>query len=297
MATFRGVKFKERPGSPDESYSNGQAVIRRTFDVAWSDRWKFITSMIGFPINLVTPLQRETPPSYPVETFNGSNWLFPVALDKCEGVGPPFSDGDIARYQFARVTIRYESLTYKVAEDEASGDEGGSGVPSRFVTKTSQPSAEYLTLPQGGFKWENSNVPVTGGRGQIVPSSLINYTWHQVPALPDAVTSGKYVGTVNDAIFDKYAKGTLLCTGIDSKPYRAINGMLVYDVTFRLKYYEPQGNGKGHNYFFRYTGANLTFEKLTIGGNIGGVTVYPKQDFSKLFSIGGGVAAPDPNGT
>jgi hypothetical protein len=146
-------------------------------------------------------------------------------------------------------------------------------------------------------------VPVDYATAMLIPSMELQYVWHEVPFIPAAAR--KFVGYVNWATVDDgsgtgtapgadsgiYGPETLLLLSADIKPYRHGSGKFVYDITYRMKQFEPSP-GRGHNYFLRWLGSSkkLNRRRLTDDGiinvdnTITGRAVYPSVDFTYLFS-------------
>jgi hypothetical protein len=261
--------------------------------------------MLGFPrIRAAgagnTPfIRRVTPHNYqPVGAVGG--WLYATQVERIEGIGVSVNEGDdVAEYEFARVTVIYESLTYDVKEDNEIHQTDGAPDESRmerFVTRTTEPTAEFITLPQGAYKWKGTTLPVVGSHGRIISALNLTYTWHQVPRIPPSVKTSKLIGCVNSAEFDGYPAGTLLVTAVELTPYRMIGGLRVYDIKYRVSYKDPDHNQRGHNYFYRYHDNVVERLALTAGGADDGATVYAKTDYKYLFSLSDAVPNPIPCG-
>lgn len=277
MATLslfgNSVSYDEVPGSPQEMVQGDGFKVRRTFLVEWNKRWLFVYGMLGGPYFNPVPLldygwiSRRLPQGYKTTASglggNGGlpsgHWMFPLSVEGIEGLGKILSvDADgVATYEKAKVSLLYETVTWKILSD-AKMKENGYVDPSfgnpdeatvqRYVTKFYQPTAEYLTLPFMGMVWSEQlstpvdlsvqPVAVPGSLGVLVPATEIMYLWRQVPGRPLALDT--HIGSVNDAEFDGYRRGTLLLTSIDLKPYRWFLGQIVWDITYKMKYFEPQ---------------------------------------------------------
>lgn len=314
---FGTVDYEERAeGSPTFSYSSGASRAERTFRVPWAKKDAFVRGMLGFPrIKNTKPGQpdniayvsRALPQPFPgVKDPNGDEeWLYATAVTRLEGAGPlgTLDDSGVTEYEYAIVTVQYESLTYKLMTDEELDEAAlGPGFPDesyllRYVTRVTKPSAEYVTLPRGAMRWylpedpdyvagaaadraasragaaRTAKMPsVDFANARLVPSTEIVYTWHQVPFIPKAIEAGTktYVGCVNKNAFGdqhrNYAPGTLLLLSAELKPYRTGAGAFVHDIAYRVKYFEPEP-GRGHNYFLRYDlkRGTLAYTKLTSG--------------------------------
>lgn len=172
--------------------------------------------------------------------------------------------------------------------------------PLRYVSKTVQPSAQHLILPQGRMRFvDGTTTAITGAPGKYyhgtpatnITAKLLSrtelvYTWHAVPT--SDITGGSQVkkaqrfsGCVNRHLFDDYPAGTLLVTAINNKPYRQLGGHYTTDLEVRMTYFEvdevyaapggagwiPDANGDralGHNYLLRFTPEPI-FKRLEAG--------------------------------
>jgi hypothetical protein len=304
------------------------------------------------------PYVSRVPPITYFDDQTNEPWLYATSIERVEGVGFPSStfqrgqtlvdNNNIYQYEIARITVGYQALTYRVMDDKrmlnqatliddvdgvtyaipAATDAYGNPDESsllRYVSRHIQPNTEYLRLPGGQMKWAtntsggNTNVSSGAlGMGKIISTAEIQYTWHQVPIIPDHIY--KYVGCVNNdgyltsqgTLLDmptgpppfsdncpgldqprNFAPGTLLLTGIELKPYRQITGHYAYDITYRMKFfsalladgtlYNPE---RGHNYFLRWQGgSNYGYELLTADGTVGGRTIYDAKLFANLFRL------------
>jgi len=226
MATLNGITYKERPGSPEESYANGIGTCKRTFDVAWTQRWEFAQQMLGYSQRLNSGtggyISRKVPEAYKdiarvaysdIEgQFKSEYWLYAQSLDSIQGIKPIEKNAnDVGTYDKARMTFTYSSLTYNVHTDDdcrngvgaahtrfvdANGNpsdvyrEGTAARIARYITRQVQPTSEHLQLPFGQMLWaDGSNTPAVNGIAKTVPGMEVIYTWHQVPSQMLNVTS------------------------------------------------------------------------------------------------------------
>ncbi len=263
-------------------------------------------------------------------------WLLASAVTRMEGKGARgFIDAStfIPVYEKAQITLLFESSTYKHYTDAQMPTlnapngtrvivEGFVPTPAqafslrRYITKIRKPSAEFIQLPRGFMNWAYDNptfaqlltLPPRAdfATAQLQASLEIQWTWHEVPFVPEA--SRLYIGYVNQFPVtdgkDTYNAETLLLLSADIKPYRTAAGAFVNDITYRCKYFEPEP-GKGHNHFLRYEASfnRLTRQRITTTGYSSTVTaprvipgtttlvntllvpknVYPSADFANLF--------------
>lgn len=293
------VTYYERPGSPQESYTGDTFRARRTFDVPYPQRWVFIKYMLGTATIEGTPtdntIVREKPDQYYV--YYGSNggpnggaaksFMVATGLESIECLGQQIlydslgsgSKLQTSYYDIARITINYESVTYRVepliGSQSVSPDEYQL---SQFTTVFKQPTAEFLSLPFGAYKWvefdknglplldaktkEPVGIMVQGAQGKIISASEIVVIHHKVPGIPAAIKT--HIGSVNlydwDALGAK--KGQLLLTNVELKPYRWLEDQRLYDITFKMKFFDPEPGAvntsqpttepRGHNWFLQH---------------------------------------------
>lgn len=295
---FKQFVYNEKvPGSPSYSFANGMSRVERTFTAAWNDRIALQRFILGYPSHQTVGGQRYVtryiPDAIPdfVDPNRGTNkWLYALSVVRMMGKGETglYDKYGIAQYQEVEATFAYESRTYNICTDQdtLAAVPVGTGtataiVPDeslllRYVTAFQKPSAEFIQLPRGTMHWVdglkskgNNGTSVDFASARLIPSVEIALTWHEVPFQPAAAT--KLVGYVNGLPFKinntTYDMGTLLLLGADIKPYRTAAGAFVQDITYRIKYMEPQPH-RGHNYFLRQDPKvlKLVYTKMTESG-------------------------------
>lgn len=308
------IVYHERPGSPQESYSGDNFRAKRIFDVNWNDRWMFIKHMIGTARlkvttiggNVLTTIERDLPDQYyvyynvtPSNVGVPKSFMVAVGLESIEPLGAQrvvnatFAGKlEEVRYDMARITINYESVTYRVETKSVTvgGSQNQETQPNeykltRYTTVFRQPSAEFLSLPFGSFKWVEYNstgsiiknkltglaagIPITGANGKIVAASEVILIHHKVPGIPKALKT--HIGSVN--LYDwpemGVLKGQLLLTNIELKPFRWLEDSRLYDITFKFKFFDPDpdstqvplGEPRGHNWFLQHFPADANNNK------------------------------------
>lgn len=293
------VTYYERPGSPQESYTGDVFRARRIFDVPYPQRWVFIKYILGTATIEGTPtdnkIKREKPDQYYI--YYGSNggpnagaaksFMVATGLESIECLGQQIlyeslgsgSKLQTSYYDIARITINYESVTYRVeplnGSQSVSVDEYDL---SQFTTVFKQPTAEFLSLPFGAYKWvefdkngkpmldsktkEPVGILVAGAQGKIISASEIVIIHHKVPGIPAAIKT--HIGSVNNAAWPALGaeKGQLLLTNVELKPYRWLEDQRLYDITFKMKYFNPEPDKvqvnqpitepRGHNWFLQH---------------------------------------------
>jgi len=336
------ITYYERPGSPKESYAGDTFKASRIFDVPYTLRWAFIKLMLGSAklSNDNKTILRSLPDQYYV-WFDGTalgmsglakTFMVANALEgiECLGQQKSWASGgsgsllDVAFYDVARITIGYESVTYFVKGDSEVSTEYSL---KRYVTTFRQPSAEFLTLPFGAFKWVEMNaddktvkydysvnppqpagVRVTGSNGKILAASEIILIHHRVPSIPKAIKT--HIGCVNKYDWPEMNafKGQLLLTNVELKPFKWLEEQRLYDITFKMKFLDPDPqaaiegkDARGHNHFLQFFPVDTTtdvgaqsvnsllqgkqsYKLITHDGTPTGKTVYEYKDFKDLFT-------------
>lgn len=297
------VTYYERPGSPQESYTGDVFRARRTFDVPYPQRWVFIKYMLGTATIEGTPtdnvIKRQKPDQYYV--YYGSNggpnmgaaksFMVATGLESIECLGQQIlyeslGTGSLLQtsyYDIARITINYESVTYRVEPLIGSQSvEPDEYHLSQFTTVFKQPTAEFLSLPFGAYKWvefDENGIPlldsktkepvgimVQGAQGKIISASEIVVIHHKVPGIPAAIKT--HIGSVNLYDWPELGakKGQLLLTNVELKPYRWLEDQRLYDITFKMKFFDPEPaepgsttyakqpttEPRGHNWFLQH---------------------------------------------
>jgi|SRR5581483_11680633 len=299
--------------SPEYSLVAGASRVRRTVDVAWDNRTDAVRCFLGFPrVMPYGPLATNryitrALPDYMRDFKNNHDgpYLWATQIEKIEGIGPlgTYDVTGVAEYEKARLTVIYEAVSHGIFEDRHPKVVGATGFPDesklfRYVTIAFKPSAEFITLPRGYYFWvaeggEPSGNKMDFGGSKLLPSIEIHFIWRQVPVIPTAAQT--QVGCVNNAPFTiysnsddsaqiTYATGTLLLLGVDLNRYKLASGDGVFDITYRMKYFEPEA-GRGHNYFLRYLSATnqLAYRRLNSKADGNENNVFASKDFSLLF--------------
>lgn len=328
--------YHEKQGSPKEMCSGDVFRAQRTFDVPYDFRWVFIKAMLGTAAikgaGTSSSITRELPDQYYVFYGKATPKAFMVAttLESLENIGEQkiYADDNLAGsklitsgYKVARITIGYESVTYDVKTDAEMGSETEYGL-KRFVTVFRQPTAEFLTLPQGAFRWVEEDdfgnskldssgnpcgVKVVGSNGKIISAQEIIVVHHRVPGIPKAVNT--HIGSVNKEDWPglRALKGQLLLANIELKPYRWLDETRLYDITYKFKFFDPDPEAskktptrpRGHNWFMQYFPGNLCdpsggitsldaiipkYKLMTHNGKYDGRTVYEEKSMKDLFT-------------
>lgn len=307
---------EEVKGSPEESYSGGVARVRRTFLVDWSERWSFMQHMVGFtvlPAGGATTAypQRVRPHPYQatqIENLEGKlrkqkDWLFCTDVERVEGMAPIAYNAALTEhaYEKAKITFIYSSLMYGVMSDHEMLAEGaGEDSLLRYVTKATRPSAEFLTLPFGSYRYVTApKTPIVGSNGKLVVSAEVHFTWHGIPFNVQPIGWTSYLGSVNETAFvdesvnRTYQAGTLLFTSSERRPYRQLTGALCFDYDYKFRHFEARNSDNtfvgGHNYLLRFktigTPDEPVYDLATHTGNVGGKTIYRSAEHHNLFKL------------
>lgn len=339
--TLDGVgtfKYSERVGSPQESFSGDTFRAKRIFDVPYNARWAFIQYMVGDAyVTSRGNIQRILPDQYYAQWGNLAQQAYGAtkAFMTCTGVESieplgqqyenytnfgPGTKITFASYDIARVTLTYSSVTYDILSDEKMGGQS-EYYCLRYVSIFRQPTAEFLTLPMGAFKWveldddgkvkidKKTNRPagirVSGSNGKIVSAAEVIMIHHQVPGISPAIKT--HIGCVNKNDWKEMrAKaGQLLLTNAEIKPYKWLDGRRLYDVTYKFKFLDPDPKGtlenpsmpRGHNWFLQFYPVDVSskatekdllegmpeYKLITHDGTLEGRRVYEYADMKDLF--------------
>lgn len=173
--------------------------------------------------------------------------------------------GKRARYKKSKITLRFEPLPYICIND----DTPSTGEFQRNCWIDQEPRADLLNVSgfqliyaegnaTAGFSSAPAGNKFPGEIAQVVVKSDIRFKWHQVPELW-LMKNGTFfpsrilyrIGTLNNATFFGYPKGTLLLQGVKlvrspwtlfqskAQPGDAVESRWQYDVEFAMSYFNP----------------------------------------------------------
>lgn len=194
-------------------------------------------------------------------------------------------------YIFGDDLITTSTLTYAKDNGDLSNVPGVTNEYSRYVSYKTSVAAEYVTIKAGNFEFisEDNSVnkkPFPGFSGKtLLPKTVLNLTWHQVPynfifpTQPQCENIYNGLGRVNQIEFLGFGPGELLFTGIESKEYTrnffggnfntlnplqagwGLTDFLYADITFKLLYVGFETNypyeRSTYNNSYVYRGHNL----------------------------------------
>lgn len=224
---------------------------------------------------------------------------------------PPDDHGEVEE-GMAKIRVTYRPRPYAVLDD-AQMIARGKGELGRYLIRDQQFNIEALPLAglanSGGVKLKYCappsgvsadghddpggsppngllGVPVGQPGIQLLPSSLLTYTWVDVPDLP-WVAHGQCVGKINANPFDGvgaaplYPPRTLLCQPWTTKRTISPTGRVSWQITFRFVFH-PQG----WNYYPTSQGKFLyaTFTDK-VNGDPNAPVVYKSAPFETMFQI------------
>jgi len=325
--------FFEVPGSPEESYTSQEGKLIRTFHTRWDERWSFAAALIGWseiaresdqevfgvPVGVTRQMVRHTPIPYdeighlvtPAKAKTSEDlafaaWLYPSQVVSIKGIGPKadsfYADNPTGRgpsdiYKHAEVKILFEKMSFRIPSNANYKHDGTS---TNYVTRFVAPTSRIASFPFGLMKYADGSGQVALNQ-QYRVEHILEYVmiWHQVPietynVLEFVQHIKGFVGTLNNAVFENYSKGTVLMTSCRFNFYEQIMGGWATDVymTFHVLSYRDVNNEvyfpeRGHNFFFHFTDYDLV---KTTGGtyNPGDANtqkhgVYLLRDFDELF--------------
>ena len=293
-STAGTVLFTEKirsPASPVEAIGPNASQAVKTYLIAWDDRQtKGAEVILGYPELIndgINPpyIKRNLPMPHPdwIRLSTGENFLYATKINRITGVvAPRHTDGSewmsvnfppTARYRFAECEIQFETLPYDVLRDDQIlqtsnvPDEAGL---QRYVEMFVAPAADYLSLPDGAFRWAGTDISTPGRPGKIQPKAVFTIVQHQVPKEGIGSTLinpginnpaiDDMVGRVNVDDFPPgaakpYPAGTLLYLAPVLEPRRSAFGDRVYTIKHRILWLQNKdtaGVKQGHNWLYRF---------------------------------------------
>jgi|SRR5579884_1879453 len=303
------LDYKELKESGKEAYSPGASTANRVFMTNWLVRVNFIDALLGFSyLDANNNVKRILPDPHPeIPTFYAED-------ASVEGFG--VLGLGAFRWTNAKITSNYKPRDYFVLADNQVTSE-----LQRYTSRTAAFAADYLTIG-GGMKFVTSGIVLAAPPGRITTSMELQYTWHEVPALPTSpfiipnlTAINNCIGKVNSTAFDvsggNYPAGTVLFCGVDPKMVTpklsvptTVNGNFAWEITFKFLYrnngtwgggsssYVPGsgfvggGGGEiaGHN--FLWDQANARWDLVTSDGTASGPRIYQSADLNTLWTIG-----------
>ena len=236
--------------SPEVNLDLSKNTATRKFRCNWASRYDAAAFFVGYPQLYVdgsgnTQLSRLAPQSLPPDAPDATTpEMFATQVLNIRGFKWSDNDPDnvgVARnvYDYADLTVLYESVPYLVLTDEEL--EGTSEINRYFELfhgDEIQNSADYITIPAGSMNYIKSDGTNIGAvpfnSGVVQPVVTIRGAWHRLPnelISQDSVlfqrlftgynsdgagndTDGEpmlaYTGTVNSEPILNFAPGTLL---------------------------------------------------------------------------------------
>lgn len=184
-------------------------------------------------------------------------------------------------YRTARVTLQFSSLPYTVLVDSQvlSEDPKYLGQPDegdalrrgirRYIQRQAFPAGKYITVPGYYLYYKQSGNPVPQSQAQFFqPAMDIRYDWYQIPENNLPIQAWNSIpGTLNDATFDGFPKGTLLCMQPTFKTETNAFGQQECTVTYTFRFLPnwdatppiPEApSARGHNWFWTVPPADST---------------------------------------
>lgn len=293
-------RYRERINSYNGILGDNSSATR-VFLVDWNMQSQFVDDLLGWAVvKSGGGLKRILPEEHP-------NYDYFYASDvSIKPYGKPSVAGvNQSTWNIAEITASYKPLDYAVRSDAAIDTE-----LNRFVSRSPQVKAEYLTYNNTGMKWVAGVLAgdsLQFSPGIIIPGMTQTYTWHQVPAqidptlvdidseyrIPTLENVLPLVGKCNNATFDNQPSGCVLLTQVEGKMImpKLKDGYYYWDIayTFEMKNYgdsvDEPGKKAGVNYI--YCPGDGQYHLVTTDGTTAGNRIYGSGDFSKLFKIPG----------
>jgi hypothetical protein len=155
-----GSKFAEMPGSPKEKWTEDGIQATGEYMCLWDDRWDVVKLLLAGG------------PAYPHDPTGFCR----ARTGNCEPMtgellGDPFLGDGYADYEFAKITIDYNTK----------------GASKDLYEEEFSPTCEFMTLDATDFRWDNPTGDVLTDKeapGKLVRSSEYKVVLHEVAEIP-----------------------------------------------------------------------------------------------------------------
>lgn len=240
----------------------GSASASITFSCDEADFQQFLNTVCGTtPITIAPGIQRILPlihPQYPgmlAQSFDCE----PAGYDASKDRG-----GLLIPYLKEKITVNFATVPYPyqgTVEDKA------------FMKLSTKHSAESYTIPNTGYKFLASGIPIQQDVAITVGTTAIELTLYQCPS-PTDVFLGPFQGYINSATFLGYAPGCVRFDGASQDMETSFMGNVTYTKTLTFMFRRV-----GWNYALSPSGVWDTPVKITDG-----TFMYPDStDFNNLL--------------
>lgn len=295
--------------SPEERFELNGAGCTRIFRCDWADRVDVVKFFLGYSAiwdNAGTPtLSRLLPQAHPLFPSFAATKVTSVKGIKWTGnaVGGAYQykldSSQINLFKYAELTIQYEHVDYEMLDDGEITDE-----QDRYVSRgETTPSAEFLQLPGGAFKYISASTPphqtvIPFNVGKILPQEKFILTWRRLPEaawaigsnLYDRVYDNGYLGAINANVFWGRPVGTVLFSGVRPILNRSpLGDGFEWDLEYTFDY-DP--HGWNHKYYYNPAGTNNGFHFVGTGTTIYTATtlpdnysIYNSRTLENLFAV------------
>ncbi len=262
------------PGSMAKTVTRSKTSGVRIFKMRWEDIETAIALILPDPS--LSGLLNIIPEADPFPTDESivaeSIKIEPFFPDN---IGIASIAGQVEKYDWAKLTINYESPTFnqKDSQQAANNGPGGSqgsagGETQTFITHKVTVSADFVTWPSGALEYKDPGDPSSedaGGKEKKVPEDqrlavvipLIehNITWHFVRFPPWSAIRW-LIGNVNAYWFAGAAPETLLFAGMDANRDVTSKGVQCWTMSYKfleknMNQMDPTSNAFGWNHYLR----------------------------------------------
>ena len=281
------VPFKELAGSPVETFSPDGLKAQRRILVAWEDRYRMLTELLGDG-----------------DEFGG---LSPAGYPECPAVvvmqarlepWPPCPDDQGAFDDIASQLNSYSGKYVQVVVDYDLLDAGSSrrDLPrapnGTFLTYRMDFGGEYVRLPGETMHWSSdASIPVPPDAAATIRVPVIEHhvTWHRVVSPPWAAIRS-CTGALNDAAFLGASPETVLFDGaIADKRFIRLGALKQPEFGWRITYVFREKaihvgeNTYGWNHRHRALPQDNPGWDTLVDGQ--GNRLYGTADFNTLFQF------------
>ena len=322
-------------GSLDASFGFDESTAVETHDVKFESVRQLsfvIRDILGFSRKEGVKIFRKVPAQHSMFPTMYANKVsrieFMAPTGKIQGVG-----GDASKYRQVRLKVNYATPPYRVVGAEQSGgpetflNTAGTTEDQRYLQPLAyEARTEFVQQKRDMFSWPTgstapqagSPVPEAGGRTITFPKTRMTFLWVQVPDLglfDSGFSVSKIstkimarVGTVNNASFMGFPRGTLLFEGWTPQPrmlpvdptvfgqeWEIGDTPLTWDVQLVFSYFEPSpvgthaagpsGTPAGHNLI---PAPNFQWYRILANNAASDVSAnwkYAESDLTKIFEM------------
>ncbi len=272
------LTFQEIGGSPKEQYSSEGFTATREFLVPWENRNEFAQAVFG---SSDEPRQLPYPGRKDVFAWKLRFVPFDPAAVSIGDMRDPKTDYVHYNGSYAKAVVDYQMSDNSSRSDGPINEEGTSITYRMVIDSVEEP------IPANGWRWRNTDAPIPLDTALVkrIPMTTHFITWSSVVSPPwNTITAMQ--GTVNSAVFQGCAVGTLLFEGAEAnKLFRKGSGLeegpSAYVWSLKYAFQEKAVKFANNVYGWNdvYNMANGSWQSIVQNN----ATLYGYGDFHRLF--------------